>query len=311
MLNKVICNAKKFIYRNARPIDLAMWKYHFENGTKDDVLSALAAYQNEDGGFAYAIEPDLWNTNSTPIATWAAIEKLNKIDFNDKSHSIISGILKYLESGKDFTDGKWCNTVKSNNDYPHAIWWRCSNSDGVPHDNPTISLAGFALKFADKNSALYITASSIVKDAVNRLIENPVSEMHTLYCYLELYNYCKELKADFIVLPAFKSALYRAIRQTICADTDKWTTDYVCKPSFFFNRSNLIFDIIDFDLCKKEAELIIASQQKDGSFPVTWQWHTDYKEFETAKNWWKSAIIINNLLFINNVNLHSEKIHRA
>ncbi|MNR68891.1 hypothetical protein D3C85_1937540 [compost metagenome] len=40
---------RSWVYRNARPLDLARWKYHFENGDPGDVLEALAAYQNEDG----------------------------------------------------------------------------------------------------------------------------------------------------------------------------------------------------------------------------------------------------------------------
>lgn len=90
-----------------------------------------------------------------------------------------------------------------------------------------------------------------------------------------------------------------AIRRTICSETEKWTTKYVCRPSTFFDKSHLLFDIIDRNICKKEAEIIINSLQDDGSFPVFWQWHNDYKEFEISKNWWKSTIIINNLLFIN------------
>ena len=61
--------AREFIYRNARPLDLTRFQYHFENGSKEAVMSALAYYQNEDGGFGYALEPDCWNPNSTPIAT--------------------------------------------------------------------------------------------------------------------------------------------------------------------------------------------------------------------------------------------------
>ena len=30
--------ARNFIYRNARPVDLALFKYYFENGSRDDVL---------------------------------------------------------------------------------------------------------------------------------------------------------------------------------------------------------------------------------------------------------------------------------
>jgi hypothetical protein len=50
--------ARAFIYRNARPLDIARFQYHFENGSKDAVLTALAAYQNEDGGFGHALGPD-------------------------------------------------------------------------------------------------------------------------------------------------------------------------------------------------------------------------------------------------------------
>ena len=68
----VFKKARTFVYRNARPLDIARWQYHFENGSKGAVLTALAVYQNEDGGFGHALEPDSWNPNSAPIQTWAA-----------------------------------------------------------------------------------------------------------------------------------------------------------------------------------------------------------------------------------------------
>ena len=40
-----------WIYRNARNLELTLWQYEFENGSKDAVLSALSYYQNDDGGF--------------------------------------------------------------------------------------------------------------------------------------------------------------------------------------------------------------------------------------------------------------------
>ena len=66
-MNTVYQKARKFIYHNARPLDIARWQYHFEGGTKEAALTALAAYQNEDGGFGHALEPDCWNPNSALI----------------------------------------------------------------------------------------------------------------------------------------------------------------------------------------------------------------------------------------------------
>jgi len=88
-----------WIYRNARRIELALWQYEFENGSVEAVLSALLNYQNADGGFGNAIEPDCWNPASSPYATLNAIGKLKNIDFTDTSHPIMRGIFKYLESG--------------------------------------------------------------------------------------------------------------------------------------------------------------------------------------------------------------------
>ena len=50
-MNQTFKKARTFIYRNARPLDLARWQYHFKGGSKEAVLTTLAVYQNEDGGF--------------------------------------------------------------------------------------------------------------------------------------------------------------------------------------------------------------------------------------------------------------------
>lgn len=290
--------AKGFVYRNARPLDLARFQFHFENGSVDEVLCALSFYQNDDGGFAYAIEPDNWNVDSTPIGTWVATTILREIGFTDSSHPIIKGILNYLGSGKDFADGKWFNTVPSNNDYPHAVWWSCENK-GVTSDNPTASLVGFVLRFADRTSLLYQKVSAIATKIVAEFIENPTDEQHTVRCFAELLGYCEEIENfDLFDLITFRNAVIKRENDIICKDTDKWTTEYVCTPSFFFFRKNNIFQYISRELYEYEAEVLSNTQLSDGSYPITWQWYTDYKEFEISANWWKSDIIIRNMLYL-------------
>jgi len=80
---------REFIYRNARPLDLARWRYLFEDGSREDVLTALAAYQNDDGGFGHALEADCWNPNSSPIQTWAATRIIDEVGCEDKNHPVI------------------------------------------------------------------------------------------------------------------------------------------------------------------------------------------------------------------------------
>ena len=303
MKNDVFKKANSYIYRNARPIDLALWRYHFEGGSRNDVLDALSYYQNDDGGFAHAIEPDFWNPNSSPIATWKAICALKEIGI-DGNESIVKMILAYLDSGKDFENGMWYKTVKSNNDYPHAIWWECPNDRGEPYVNPTISLAGFALKYASKQSALYKKAVDIVKSTVQNFIAEPICDMHVTRLFLELYEYCLSIDGfDLFDLSSYKSALYFAVKNTVCTDTDKWLKEYVCKPSTFYDSSKLVFDILDIELCKKEGELLLKEQQVDGSYDITWLWHNDYTEFYVAANWWKSSVLRTNMLYLKDLGL--------
>ncbi len=56
--------------------------------------------------------------------------------------------------------------------------------------------------------------------------------------------------------------------------------------------------MVDRELAEHEADMMLKFQREDGSFPITWTWHTDYKEFEISANWWRSANIINNLLYL-------------
>ncbi|MBD5131698.1 MAG: hypothetical protein HDT28_03780 [Clostridiales bacterium] len=295
--------ALSFIYRNARPLDLALWRYAFEGGSRKDVIDILSYYQNADGGFGHAIEPDFWNTDSTPIGTWKAICILKEIVINEND-VIVQKILRYLDSGKDYIDGKWFNTVKSNNDHPHAIWWECNDPVGVPSDNPTISLVGFALRYAKKDSALYKRAHEIAVPLVKAFIKEPICDMHITPLYLELYEYCTECSGlKDIDLAAFKSALYEAISKTVCHDHDKWLTEYVCKPSVFYDRSGLLFDILGRDLCLKEGEMLIKEQLVDGSYPVPWLWHNDYNEYYVAANWWKSSMLRINMLYLKDLKL--------
>lgn len=90
--------AKQFVLQNARPIDLAVYKYFFENGSNKTVIEELLKYQNEDGGFGNGLQPDYWNPNSSPIATNDAIITLFRVDALTPDSEIVNGIVRYLES---------------------------------------------------------------------------------------------------------------------------------------------------------------------------------------------------------------------
>jgi hypothetical protein len=53
-----IDRARDFVLRNARLLERQRFAHRFDGAPRDGVIAALAAYQNEDGGFGNALEPD-------------------------------------------------------------------------------------------------------------------------------------------------------------------------------------------------------------------------------------------------------------
>lgn len=295
--------ARKWICLNARPIDRARFQYHFENGSREAVLAALSEHQNEDGGFGHALEADSFNPHSSPIQTWAATEILRELDF-EEDHPIIRGILRYLDSGKDFNGSCWLNTVPTNNDYPRAPWWTYSSDSFARITyNPTAALAGFALRFASKDRDLYKKCLVIAKEAIQFLKETgQCDEMHVLACYVRLTEYGRKAGlAEELSLDEVEELLVRKIHRVMTWDKDTWRNAYVCKPSqFFMDKQSFLYQSFA-DLAADECEFIRKAQLPDGTWSINWKWENDLDQWQLAENWWKAHLIIMNLRFLQGI----------
>lgn len=292
--------ARRFIYRNARPLDIAVFRYHFENGSADDAVTALSAYQNPDGGFGWGLESDNFNPDSIPMGAWKATEYIKRIGGLKPDDPVIKGILNYLSSGADFDTehDQWLNTVPTNNSCPCAVWWKYPENGSTFEYNPTAALAGFIIKYAEKKSYLYEKGIQIAKDAANWFINNAPLERHIAGCFMSLYDYCE--KADNMPFDgeAYLKKLNEIIDGSICRDVSRWG-EYIPRPSTFFTLNDKRFYNDGFkELCLAECEYIRSTQLPDGSFNVPWNWYNDCKEWYIAENWIKAEIAIDNMLFL-------------
>lgn len=292
--------AGTFVYRNARPLDLARWRYHFEDGSKEALLNSLSYYQNEDGGFGHALEPDCWNPNSTPIHTWSATGILKEIDFFGTENPLVENLIKYLSSGADFSGHFWYRTVPTNNEYPHAPWWTAE--DGYQYQNnynPTASLAGFYLLCGDRKSAFYKTAEAIAQEAVGAYLAHDDPEMHAIVCYIHLLEYCERAGInDLFDLNAFREKLKSDVKKTINRDTGTWATSYVCKPSQFFDDRKSPFYPENREIAEYECDFIKKTQLENGAWAVTWNWKQYPNEYAISANWWKASFTLKNMLYL-------------
>ncbi len=291
--------AAAFMARNARPVDWARFRYHFMEGTKQNVLDALAAYQNEDGGFGHALEADSWNPDSCPIQTWCATEILREVDAVDPAQPIVQGIVRYLTGGAHFRDGRWLAEVPSNDEHPHAPWW--SYGDNVWEEwgyNPTAALSGFLLRVTLPGSAAYCLAEGLAKDAVDSLLApGRAYDMNELPCYIRLYEDIAAENLFSDMLPALREACADAVAAVVTRDTALWS-QYAAKPSQFLLSCDHFAYAGVADLAEFEVDWIIKTQRDDGAWDIPWTW-TGYPDaWAVSKRWWQGNGVILNLRYL-------------
>jgi len=293
-----------WIYRNARPLDLARWKYQFEGASAEAVIEALSAYQNEDGGFGHALEPDAWNPQSSPLQTSTAIERIEEIGGLSFDHPLVVGILKYLFSEKDFNDGRWANVIPSNDDFPQAPWWNTASDSRERREyNPSAILVGFILKYALPESILFNKGLKLAQELTSLHKENPLFEMHALLNLEFLYDRIEESGLDKEAwYEGARIKLNQDIKEVILTDLDHWN-EYACLPTVFITSpSHPLYKALH-DETDKDLQLKLSNRNSDGIWDISWAWGNYPEAFAVASNWWKVNLAIRNLLILKNFDL--------
>lgn len=291
--------ARLFVYRNARPLDLARFQFHFENGSKEAVMNALLCYQNEDGGCGHAVEADCWNPNSIPLHSNTASDIVREIGWEDASHPFIQGLVRFYASGTHFNGHCWSITVPSSNNYPHAPWWHTESVSTCHTDyNGTAQIAGFLVRFAPKDSSAWQLGLRVVREAIEALAPESLNDMHTCTCYLRMLEYVEAAHAENLIeYESLKAKLHTAVNKLIIKDTSQWN-GYNCKPSQFMDSCESPFYSANRELAEYECDFILNTQLADGSWDIPWSWQDFPDEWAISKNWWKSNNIILNLRYL-------------
>lgn len=139
--SEAFASAEKYLVRNARLIDRLRFAHHFSLGEGSRIVESLLPYQNSDGGFGYALEPDLRGTESQPQHMEVALWILNEV--GGVNGSLVERAGDWLlshstrEGGVPFV---LSNVVESE----RAFWWEPEEGpDGPPANiNPTGPIVG-------------------------------------------------------------------------------------------------------------------------------------------------------------------------
>ena len=118
--------ARSFIYAHVRPLERARLAYHFIQVGAEAVLSALVQFQNPDGDFGNALEPDLCTPSSSALATGIGLEIPKRIDCS-VNQELVQRSEDFLLNTFNPGENTWRVAPLDANDFPHATWWHDEN----------------------------------------------------------------------------------------------------------------------------------------------------------------------------------------
>jgi len=268
--------------RNARPLDLARWMLLTNRADEHAVLEALSAFQNPDGGFGHALEPDCWNPNSAPLQTWAVTTILRELNLFDPTIPLIKRLADYLCAS--ISGGVWQTVMPSNNDYPRAPWWTYDPESAIWGYNPTAALLGYLARIG-------ILLEAEIHQALESFFNRTITDMHELRLFIDLCEDLAHIDWSLSELALMRSKLLQDCQTIIEPDSDKWT-GYVCRPSQVIKLALPPYLEALRGLVEQEKVYLRESVNTDGTWDVSWEWGQFPEEFAVAKNWWKASLII-------------------
>lgn len=263
--------ARRFLTEHARPLERALFRFHFEDGPSDAVVDALHCFANPDGGFGHALEPDVRTPSSSALATALALRTLAAIEASADLPAVRRAV-EWLVSTYDETSGTWRALPADANDHPHAPWWHdeadslARNFDGF-RVIPRALIVGLLHRFGrhlDRAWLDAVTAATV--DWIGRLDVLGGGGGSDLEYVIELAQ-APSLPAGY--RERLESRIRRAIPDAVAREPAQWRT-YCVTPL----RAVPTPDAIGAELIASELasylDFLIEEQADDGSWAPTW-----------------------------------------
>ena len=256
-MTNIFTRAETFIWSNARLLERRLFAYHFRGGSRQAVLAALRAYQNEDGGFGQALEPDIRCPDSQPVPVQHALEILDAVGLDAE---IVRGACDFLttittaEGGVPFV----LPTARA---YPHAPWWN-TDDDPPASLNPTAAIVGLLHKLGVDHPWMKPATAYCWE----RIVALQPSEMHELGVVITFLRYIPDRRRAERELERLGQQL---VASGLVADIS--ATDYVRKPlDWAPTPDHPLRPLFDEATIQANLDVLIAAQQEDGGWSITW-----------------------------------------
>jgi hypothetical protein len=271
--------AAGFVWRTARLLDRHRFAHLFLDGDRAPVLAALAAYQNPDGGFGNALEPDLRGPASQPEPVEVAFGVLDEVDAMD--HPMVAAACDWLVTATT-PDGGVPFVLPSAAEHPRAPWWE-TQPDPPANLVPTAAIAGLLHKHRVAHPWLE-GATDYSWRAIDAMAGTSPYEVRAVLPFLDHVPDRDRAEAAFSRVGAL--TLDQGLVALDPAATGEVHTplDYAPTPDTMARR------LFDDDVIAAHLDHLVASQQPDGGWNVSFPAWTEAAGLE-----WRAWATVHNL----------------
>ena len=281
--------ARAFLFSHARPLEQALFGHAFEGAAGDDALTALAAFQNPDGGFGHGLEADIRLPASSVICTSIAFQVLRGLG-TSAEHPLVAQACKYLVNTFDADTLNWPDVPAAIDEAPHAPWWVHRDDLAKRRFNPRAELAGYLLDYSRHftDPMRREVVDSVVASIAGHKDE---MEMHDLLCVLRFWQSRGLAVSDY---QSLAPKVHELVSATVSRDPAGWRT-YGLTPLDVAPMPSSPFAAEFGDLLDTQLDEIIARQSPSGGWEPHWTWGADEVAWLQAKADWSGVLTLGNL----------------
>ena len=276
---EAFASARRFLLTQGRPLERALFEHRFEGAVVEAVLDELARFQNADGGFGRALEPDLRTPSSSALASGIGLQMLRELDC-PADHPMVRKAVAYLRTTYDEEVQVWRAVSLDTNSFPHAPWWHDEAGnleklfDGfriIPRALIVGSLHHFStlvppswLEEVTEETVRYI-------ERVELLGEGGGSDLQYAIRLAEARNlpghFAKRLEAR----------IREAIPSVVVRDSTQWDSYCITPLRIVASPQSLGADLIHDEL-QGHLDYQITRQSPEGTWDPVWSWEGTYAE---------------------------------
>ena len=286
--------ASQFLMTQARSLERESFLHRFLGGSVHGVLAELERFQNSDGGFGQALEPDVRSPSSSALATGIGLHMLRELGC-PADHPMVRSAVAYLMATYDDETQVWRVVPTDTNSYPHAPWW--NDDDGslahvfggyriIPRALIVGSLHHFStlvptnwLDGVTEETVKYIELVEVLGTGGGSDLEYAISLADA-----------KNLPQSYAL--RLKTRCQKAIPLAVVSDPALWSS-YCATPLRIVRSPKSIGADLIQDEIQMHLDYQIALQTPEGTWEPAWSWGDSYPEvWKQAKVEWRGLLTL-------------------